>query len=327
MDGLRRVALLYNPAAGPRRGRRQAQVEAAAAELRAAGVAAELVATTAPGSAGQQALDAIAAGCEVIVVCGGDGTVHDALQGMVAAGTRVPLGVIPLGTGNGLAAELGIPRNPAAAARYLLALRTCRIAVGRAEWTTTPGATAARYFIISAGAGADAELFYRLGAETKARHGLAAYYAHALRLFWTHSFMPLEVEFRVSGQAEPRREVVAQLLAGRIDRFGGLVSRLTPGASLRSAEMRLVLFHSPRRWPILQHATAAVLRRAWQVPSIEIVSATEVNCRVLPEAAALPAVWPRTRRAARVHTQADGELLGGPPLRLTMVPDALTLLM
>src|SRR5207302_1344592 len=84
--------------------------------------------TEADGEAGRQAQEAIASGCDAVFVCGGDGTIHDVLQGMI--GTAASLAIIPLGTANTLAHDLRIPWNPAAAARVALAARPRCGAVG-----------------------------------------------------------------------------------------------------------------------------------------------------------------------------------------------------
>src|SRR5215469_3309877 len=117
---MRKVALLYNPTSGSRRRTRLADVALAATVFGKHGVEALPIATEGPRSAGQQSLAAIAAGADAIICCGGDGTIHDAIQPLVASGVRTPLGIIPMGTGNGLAAELQIARDPAAAAWELL---------------------------------------------------------------------------------------------------------------------------------------------------------------------------------------------------------------
>ena len=72
-----------------------------------------------------------------------------------------------------------------------------------------------------------------------------------------------------------------------------LAKWLEPGGSLQRNDMRVVLFRSPSRLPILLHATAAVLRQAWHIPRIEVVSATEVVCRPVVDQAALPRAWAR----------------------------------
>ena len=112
---MRRVALIYNPMAGQRPGRRTALVASVAAVLREAGVEVKAIATESPESAGTQAHEAMLAGNDTILACGGDGTVHEALQRLV--GGPAALGVIPMGTANALAADLGLPASPVKAAK------------------------------------------------------------------------------------------------------------------------------------------------------------------------------------------------------------------
>src|SRR5882757_3203055 len=134
LKDMRKAALIYNPSSGKDYHLRLHKVEAAAAELRKAGVESTLVPTEESGSGAAQAQDAICAGHDTIFACGGDGTIHDVLQGMVASGAEVPLGVVPLGTGNVLAFDLGIPREPAAAIRTQLSFVPKRIAAGRVDY-------------------------------------------------------------------------------------------------------------------------------------------------------------------------------------------------
>ena len=112
---MRKAVLLYNPLSGRRHVRRVADVEAAMAVLRQAGVEATLEPTRGQADAPEQARHAIADGCDTIFACGGDGTVHDVLQGMV--GSDAALGIIPLGTANALAHDLRLPLSAVAAAR------------------------------------------------------------------------------------------------------------------------------------------------------------------------------------------------------------------
>ena len=108
---MRRVALIYNPASGQHSRGRRAAIDKALAVLREAGVEAEALETLAPGSAGVLAEEAARRGCDTVIACGGDGTVHEVLQSL--AGTQVALGVVPLGTANALAANLGLQTSPA----------------------------------------------------------------------------------------------------------------------------------------------------------------------------------------------------------------------
>lgn len=119
--------LIANPAAGGGRGRRRA--EAAQAALAGAGVQCQLALTEAPGHAARLARQAVAAGCERLVVCGGDGTIREVLPAL--AGTPIPLGLLPFGTANDLARALGVPRRLGPAVQLLLEGHPTAIDLGK----------------------------------------------------------------------------------------------------------------------------------------------------------------------------------------------------
>ena len=306
---MHKALLIYNPHSGRRRRLRAAHVEAAAAELRAGGVEVSVAPTRGPETAGEQAREAIAAGCDAIIACGGDGTVHEVLQGMV--GSDAALGVIPLGTGNALANDLRLPWNPAAAARRLLHSARRRVPVGQVEWGCEP-ARCSRYFLTVTGVGADAEMLYRLAFEFKTRWGLLAYYAVAARLWLTHKFVPFMVEFTDPARG-PRQEQVTQILAVHITQFGGLLRQLAPGASLRNEDFQLVLFKTTSRLRYVHYMLGVLFQRHWRVKGVETVRMWEVRC--------LPTV-----ESGRVYVEADGELLGNLPARIRMTGESVWLL-
>jgi hypothetical protein len=107
---MRRVALIYNPVSGQYSARRKAAIEQTLAVLREAGVEVEALETKQAGEATIHARQAMDDGCDAVLACGGDGTVHEILQSLV--GSDVALGVIPLGTANALAANLGLIGAP-----------------------------------------------------------------------------------------------------------------------------------------------------------------------------------------------------------------------
>lgn len=306
----RRAALLYNLKAGGQYEQRAARLTAALAVLRKHGIEAELIPTEGPGTAGRQARKAVEDGFEAVLACGGDGTVNEVLQGMV--GTGAALGIIPLGTANALAADIGLPRNTAGAARTLLNAEAVPVRVGQIACADREGKTAERYFLVAAGVGPDAHLFYTLQGEEKSRIGYAAYSAKALETWATHDYPLYEVEFALGGKV--RREEVAQVLAVRISNFGGLVGRLAPGAALHRPDMRLVLFKRRSRWPILLHVMNAITGLRIPLPGVELVDADRLTCRAL--------------EAARViRVEADGEVLGRLPVTIAMAAQTVNLLM
>jgi diacylglycerol kinase (ATP) len=111
--GRRDVAVLVSPVAG--RGRARRLTDEVLAELRAGGLEPRLLQAVTGAQAESAAATAVAAGIAALVVVGGDGAVHAALQAV--AGTTTPLGVIPAGTGNDLVRALDLPGEPLAAAR------------------------------------------------------------------------------------------------------------------------------------------------------------------------------------------------------------------
>ncbi len=315
---MRKAALLYNPLSGRRRRHRVADVEAVLAVLQAAGVEAYTAVTMPADGAAAQARQAIARGCDTIIACGGDGTVHDLLQGLV--GSHVALGVIPLGTANALAHDLDLPFSPADAARAALRAEPRRFAVGKIECLDFEGNRRSRYFTVAAGIGVDAHLFYELNPALKGSTGMAAYYAKAWQLWMTYQMEYFQAEYTAADASASRQAVLTELLAVRIRNFGGVLRELAPGASLERNDLRLVLCQTARRSRYLLYVLRGLLGQSRNVGGIDLAFAEKVSCRCLPPPEAGKDI-PRT-----LYVEADGELLGTLPAEISLVPDAFTLL-
>jgi diacylglycerol kinase (ATP) len=249
--------------------------------------------------------------------------VHDVLQGMV--GTDAALGVIPLGTANALAHDLGLPLTAAAAARASLSAEPRRIALGRVEYVDFDGNRGSRLFTVAAGIGVDAHLFYKLNPLLKGSLGMVAYYAQATRLWLTHPLEKFAIEVDRDGaagiqatgiQSSGIQAEVSQLLAVRICNFGGVLRELAPGASLDRNDLRLVLFRTRSRLAYLRYIIRGLVGARWQVGGIDLLHGVKLECRTLATSAS----------SSRVFVEADGELLGTLPAQISMVPDAVTLL-
>jgi len=318
---MKKAALLYNPESGGSRGGRQAELESVAALLRGEGVESELVLTHSPADAGENTRQAVQSGCDTIFACGGDGTIHNIVQ--VLANTSVALAILPMGTANALAHDLGLPMNPAVAARAVLHGTPRRVALGRIEYLDLEGRPGSRYFVVAAGAGVDAHLFYKLHTGTKKRMGMAAYYAKAWHLWFSYPMTRFQVEFAETGSNAPHRAVVTELMAVRIRNFGGVLQQLAPGASLERDDLRVVSCRTASRLSYLLYVTRGLLRRTWKVPGIDLAYAERVSC-TYPDESNFPAVTPQAR--PKIYVETDGELLGTLPAKISVVPDALTLL-
>jgi diacylglycerol kinase (ATP) len=309
---MHRVALIYNPASGQHRERRAALIKDVVAVLHSAAIEVKVIPTESAESVGTQAQEAIREGYDTILVCGGDGTVHEVLQSVV--GTSAVLGVIPMGTANALAADLGLPASPKKAAKMLLAATPVRVSVGRVFYRDREGSPCSRYFVVAAGVGADAFFFSRLDSRLKQRLGYTHYLIEALRLWATHTFPIFAASFMEMGSPTPQVEEVSQLLAVRISNFGGLVQNLVPGAAIHNDNLRVIAFKTRSRLRYLRFMAAVLFRRHTYSSTVELVDCTTVECRALEPA------------AERVFVEADGELLGTLPVRIEVVPQILTLL-
>lgn len=176
-----RYAYVLNPQA--RSGRAARLWPALDAALQAAGVGGTMRQTTAPGDAVGLAHD-LAADADVVVAVGGDGTVHEVVNGLV--GTGAALGVLPVGTGNDFARALGMPRGVPEMVARLAATAPRPLDVGRLAWEGERDGVAAsgeRWVANAVGVGFDA--LAALGAaRTKWLGGRSGYTAAVLRALW-----------------------------------------------------------------------------------------------------------------------------------------------
>jgi diacylglycerol kinase family enzyme len=247
-----------------------------------------------------------------VFACGGDGTVFDVLQGV--AESAAMMGVIPLGTGNVLANDLGLASRPERAAAQILGFAPHTISLGRIQ-----SAGRSRFFTVAAGVGVHAELIYRASARAKQQGGHLAYYLNGCRLLFRHAFVPFPVEITTS-EGSIIQTTSLELVAMRVRSFGGALRNWRPGSSLLSPDLRLVLLRNANRAHLLRYTLQAL---AGMAPYDDIdaadadfsfVSAKAVTCYA-------PSVG-----ASHLRVQADGEILGPTPTHISIVPKALTLL-
>lgn len=289
----RNAVLIYNPLAGRLRWRRQRDLDRATALLAAYGIHCSRIPTEGPGSATELAGQQVAAGRDLIVVCGGDGTINEVINGM--AGSPVPLALLPAGTGNVLAKELGLPWSIWRAAEYIPRGVVRRIALGRAD---------GRYFICMAGAGADANIVYHLSLSAKRRLGILSYWLESFRQLVAYDFPEFDADI------DGTRVSAALLIVSRTKNYGGPIE-ITRGADLFGEEFEVCVF--PRRFPLtyMVYFLAVQVRALEWFRAVRFLRAQHVRAE------------PRERR---IHVQVDGELSGKLPMQFEVVPDALSLL-
>jgi diacylglycerol kinase (ATP) len=314
---MRKAALLYNPNSGGKQSRRRAEVESVVAFLRDAKVDAQLALCDSAVEAEHQARLAVQSGCDTVFACGGDGTIHTVIQ--VLANTTVALAILPMGTANALAHDLRLPMKIKDAAQAALEGTARRVALGKVEFSDLHGNPGSRFFIVAAGAGVDAHLFYKLHSGTKQRMGMGAYYAKAWHLWFSYAMTRFRADVSELGSGKTNSSQVTELMAIRIQNFGGVLQELAPGASLDRDDVRVVICRTASRWSYLLYVTRGLLQQKWKVPGIELVSSDRVSCKYADESAS---AVPRQK----IYLETDGELVGTLPAEISVVPNALTLL-
>lgn len=283
----RDVVLLVNPTAAGGRG--AAVARAAADRLTGAGIAVRELAGRDAQESQDMAHEAVDSGADALVVVGGDGMVHLALQAV--GGTEMPFGVIPAGSGNDFARELGLPlADPAAAAEVVVAGRQRTVDLGRAGGQWFGGVVAA---------GFDAKVNDRAN-RMRWPSGRLRYNLAILAEFGV--FRPVPYLLELDGEMW---ETSAMLVAiGNSTCYGGGM-RVTPGALLDDALLDVMVVK-----PISKARFLLVFPKVYsgahvQLPYVEVRRARQLRVE-----------------APGITAYADGERLGPLPQKFEAVPAA-----
>lgn len=286
-----RVAVIINPVAGT--GGSCADVAdrraALASEvLAAAGTQANVLVTERPGHACELARAAVAGGAALVCAWGGDGTVNEV--GRVLAFGPASLGIVPAGSGNGLARELGIPFSPTEALKRVLQASDRQIDIGQ---------IGERLFFNVAGIGLDAHVAARLAARPGGRRGLLPYVTLTARVLLF--YQPSEYTIVTERQTVCRRALTIALANSRQYGYGAMVAplaRLDDGAlDLAVIEPASLVGNLLRVRPLfagrLHHARGVTMMH---VQRVEVVAEAPMLFHVDGEPA-----WGERRLTARVY--------------------------
>lgn len=282
-----RMLIVFNPAAGARRRR---TLLAALDLLRGIGMRPEVADTARRGHATDLAREAAAASVRVVVAAGGDGTIAEVAAGL--AGTDSALGVLPLGTANVLALELGLPRTPIRAAEVLAMGRTALLHPGLARY---PGGREL-LFVQMLGAGFDAAVVHNLPPRLKRAIGKGAYVWQTLRELPRYGFPPI----RVVLDGKPREAASVIVTKGRLYAGRFLIA---PGADPHEEGFHVVLFRESGMLAAMRYGAALPLGLLPRMRGVEILRATELRL----EGEGIPA-------------QADGDAAGTLPVAIGPAP-------
>jgi YegS/Rv2252/BmrU family lipid kinase len=285
----RRLLIIFNPAAGWRRRQRLAPV---LIRLREHGCVVNLRETEAPGDAERFAAEVDPAAFDAVVAAGGDGTVNETINGLLRSG--LPLAVIPLGTANVLAAEIGLRTDPASLARCA--------AFGRPR-PITLGAANGRRFILMAGAGFDAHVVAGVSVPMKRRLGKGAYVLSTLHQLLVFPFRTYEV--LIDNTAQHAASVI--VANGRY--YGGRFV-CAPDASLESDTLQVCLFQQSGRLAAIGYALALFTGRLPQLSTYRVIEGRRIEIRGRPGE----------------PLQGDGDIIGTLDVAIEVLPNALDLI-
>jgi diacylglycerol kinase (ATP) len=297
---VRDAVLIVNPTAGG--GRAMRKLEEARRILRKAGIETELKNTTAAGEATAMARRAVDESRQLVIVCGGDGTVNEVVNGLALS--RVPLAVLPAGTANVLAKELSLPRNLPRAAERIARAPYRRIALGLATPERSSGEP--RYFLSVAGAGADGALVSAVRPEIKHRAGILAYWQEGLRQLTKYDF-PM---FRTSMAGNGINIDASLVIVGRTKHYGGPF-KITTEADLLQPEFELAFVTTRSAWRYISYLPLIWAGKLRSARYVRFFKTNSLQCA--------------TQNGSQVQIQVDGEPAGRLPVEFRIVPDALTL--
>ncbi|ADZ71806.1 diacylglycerol/lipid kinase family protein [Polymorphum gilvum] len=286
----RKVLIVANPTSG---GYRPRFLDAVRAHLAAGGCEVEVRLTTRAGEIGEICADPrLAVG--ILAVAGGDGSVNEAITGFQSNPMPPDLAVIPFGTANVLAHELGLPTSAEGLARMMLRRKTAPLHYGLAN---------GRPFVLMASAGFDAEVVHAVPLALKRRLGKLAYVITALRLAFTRKGRDLEAT------ADGER-IVCRLAVATNGRCYGGPFTVCPDASVSRPGLHLLALEKDGPLSALRFGLALLLGRVHKARGVRL----------------RPFAHLRIASTHAVPAQVDGDPFGRTPVEITAAPDALSIL-
>lgn len=294
------VAVVYNPYSGGLL-RKPKRFQRALDSLHKHYGPLQLIPTEGPQTAGRLAQTAANSGARMVIVAGGDGTINEAVQGLL--GTGVPMAILPGGTANVLAVETQIGVNLERAAAALPDMTEVDVPVGM---ITLQGGQPKK-FVAMAGVGLDAMIVRLVSKELKRKLGKLSY--------WFAGFSrvgrPLD-EFDVRWPGGATR--ASFVLASRVRNYGGDLE-IARHASLLDDELALVIFEGPSSFRYLKYFTGVLLDRLDGMKGVTVTKAPWIEVRPCPQA------------PAPVDLQVDGEYEGNGAARIEMARESLRMML
>jgi diacylglycerol kinase (ATP) len=296
------VVFLVNPASdNGATGRRWPQLARRAAAL---GLEGETVLSDAPGQLGELATRAVEQGADLLVVVGGDGTVHEVVDGLMKSGRAgdVELALLPRGTGKDFVRSLRIPNDFDRAVEVALRGAARRLDAGRATYVAPDGSEAEAYFANFAGAGISGAIARRANVTSKALGGKLSFIWATVAVFWRWRSATMTVEIDGERRSGPMFEALA--MNGDYT-AGGMW--MAPEARADDGQLDFVLLGDLTKLDFVVAFPKIYRGRHLSHPRVDLLRGKEMR---VESATPLPIVL-------------DGEQPGTTPARFEIVPQAL----
>jgi diacylglycerol kinase (ATP) len=289
-----KAALVLNPVAG--RPRTAGLEDRIRREMRKYGIECEIMPTSRSGEAVELARRAADDGCELVIAGGGDGTVNEVINGI--AGTNAKFAVLPLGTVNVLARELGIPLNSHKAIRVIADGAARQIDLGHAN---------GRYFALMAGLGFDAEVVANVVRPLKDMIGAPAYILNGLKTIASYDATALTLEM----PDETYSAEAFLIIIANISRYTYNL-KIAPYASPNDGLLDICIFERPS---------------TDRIGFMRQVADTFVNRHVYHRSVKYFRVpWAKVTSHPNVFVQLDGDAFCTTPIQVSAVPSALSVI-
>jgi YegS/Rv2252/BmrU family lipid kinase len=303
--GLQNALLIHNPNAGHGGAQRRRSLDEARRIFAGVGIEVELAETKGPGDATEIAQRATIERRDLVLACGGDGTLNEVVNGLAGPtnGHRVSLALLPAGTANIFAKELSIPWDIPGAARKLVRGTVAEIALGLATPLNEPEKR--KYFLSVAGAGPDGRIVYSIDLDLKARLGILAYWWQGAREIFRYDYPHFRVV--INGQSSD----ASLAIVGRTKNYGGPF-KITTLADLYENKFEVMTLSTRSGLRYLSYLPTLYMGKLRGTEGVFFSKTDSLVCEPLDD--------------NPVHAQVDGEPLGRLPVEFKIVPGALKIL-
>jgi len=239
-------------------------------------------------------------GYDIIVVCGGDGTLNEVINGVISSGNSLPIGFVPCGTSNIYALSAGIPLDPIEASKIVIKVHMRKIDLGKVG-----SGISARYFVSMAGIGYDASVIRALKPGlVNTIGGVPAHIVTGICQLIKHK----QTELSIKLDGSPYRGFQAIICNGA---FYGVSSIIAPEADMADGYLDVILFKNGKRRDILRYVFAILIGGHLNFKDVEYKKAKKIEIEAPEE------VW----------IQVDGESMGSLPQRFEVYPQAIQMIL